>query len=93
MLVGLAMAQWLWVWSSLSLMMLCLLLWGWVWRWVEHKRLVHERNMGLAHCWVLRGHLVWGVVSGPWLWLPNASFVWVWWCRGGLGCGCVLSVA
>jgi hypothetical protein len=49
---------------------------------------------GLAHCWVLRGHLC-GVVlwSAPGLAGLTHLGLWVvvavWW----LGCGCVLSVA
>ena len=68
---------------------------GWV-RWVEHKSAAGTRGVcglrGLAHCWVLRRHLV-GVFSGRLkVGLPNARVVRVV-VVGGLGCGCVLSVA
>jgi len=61
-----------------------------VWRWVEHRAWFMDCS---AHCWVLRGHPVWGVSSGPWPGSPNALRCQGGGGRGGLGCGCVLSVA
>jgi hypothetical protein len=67
--------------------------------WVEHEPNAVQMNMRLAHCWVLRRHLV-GVSLGmaaPGLdRLTHPEACERGGCGGGrfwLGCGCVLSVA
>jgi hypothetical protein len=53
-----------------------------VWRWVEHRAWFMDCS---AHCWVLRGHPVWGVSSGPWPGSSNAPLWWVWWWSARVG--------
>ena len=59
-------------------------------RWVEHRAWFMDCS---AHCWVLRGHPVAGVSSGPRPGSSNALRGWGGGGLDGLGCGCVLSVA
>jgi hypothetical protein len=58
--------------------------------WVEHERIV-----GSARCWVLRGHpgLVGVCLGRSRAGASNACGWCGWWCLGGSGCGCLLSVA
>ena len=67
----------------------------WVWLGGTQNHFWFKHVVGLAHCWVLRRHLV-GVFSVP---LPGLgvltlpAVVWGWWCLWDWVCGGVLSVA